>query len=74
MRKQDIEITIAKDGKVEFTIKGVKGPNCLAETAFLEQALGGEVLEQQKTSEFYEQSEGYGSVSISSSGGEGKDE
>jgi len=70
MRKQDIEITIAPDGKVEFTIKGVKGSSCLDETKFLEQALGGGVLEQQKTGEYYEQSEGYSSVYT----GEGSDE
>ena len=74
MRKQDIEITIAPDGKVSFTIKGVKGAACLDETRFLEQALGGEVLEREKTSEFYEQSEGYGSVTSYSGGGEGQDD
>jgi hypothetical protein len=62
MRKQDIEIVIAPDGKVSFTVKGVKGPDCLSETKFLEDALGGEVLDRQKTSEYYEQSEGYASV------------
>lgn len=70
MRKQDIEIVISPDGKVSFTIKGVKGPDCLSETKFLEQALGGGVLEQQKTGEYYEQSEGYGSVEV----GEGSDD
>jgi hypothetical protein len=70
MRKQDIEIVIAPDGKVSFTIKGVKGASCLDETKFLEQALGGEVLEQSKTGEYYEQSEGYASVYT----GEGSDD
>jgi hypothetical protein len=70
MRKQDIEITISPSGEVSFTIKGVKGASCVDETKFLEQALGGEVLEQQKTGEYYEQSEGYTSVYA----GEGKDE
>jgi len=70
MRKQDIEITISKDGKVEFTIKGVKGASCVDETRFLEEALGGAVTEQTKTAEYYEQSEGYGSVWT----GEGRDE
>ena len=64
MRKQDIEIVIGPNGKVEFTIKGVKGSSCVDETRFLEQALGGSgaVTEQQKTGEYYEQSEGYSSV------------
>jgi Protein of unknown function (DUF2997) len=70
MRKQDIEITISPTGEVSFTVKGVKGGSCLDETKFLEQALGGGVLDQQKTSEYYEQSEGYTSVWA----GEGKDE
>ena len=61
-RKQDIEIVINAKGEVTFQVKGVKGGSCLSETKFLEQALGGEVLEQEKTAEFYEQSEGYSSV------------
>jgi len=72
MRKQDIEIVIAPDGKVSFTVKGVKGPDCLAETQFLEDALGGEVLDRQKTGEYYEQSGGYASVYAGS--GEDKDD
>jgi hypothetical protein len=70
MRKQDIEIVIAPNGDVSFTVKGVKGSSCLLETKFLEEALGGAVVEQQKTGEFYEQSEGY----VSTWAGEGKDE
>jgi len=70
MRKQDIEITISPSGEVSFTVKGVKGASCLDETKFLEQALGGAVVDQQKTGEYYEQSEGYTSVWT----GEGKDE
>jgi hypothetical protein len=71
-RKQDIEIVINAKGEVTFEVKGVKGGSCLAETKFLEQALGGDaaVVDQQKTSEFYEQNEGYSSVWS----GEGKDE
>ena len=70
MRKQDIEITISPTGEVSFTVKGVKGASCLDETKFLEAALGGEVVERQKTSEYYEQSEGY----VSTWTGEGRDE
>jgi hypothetical protein len=72
MRKQDIEIVINAKGEVTFTVKGVKGGSCIAETKFLEAALGGEaaVVDQQKTGEYYEQSEGYVSVHA----GEGKDE
>ena len=72
MHKQDIEIVINEKGEVTFTVKGVKGGGCMDETKFLEQALGGEgaVLDQQKTAEFYEGSEGY----VSTWAGEAKDE
>ena len=70
MRKQDIEIVINAKGEVTFQVKGMKGGSCLDETKFLEQALGGGVLEQQKTGEYYEQTEGYSSVYS----GEGNDE
>ena len=72
MRKQDIEIVINPKGEVTFEVKGVKGGNCLDETKFLEAALGGSaaVVDQQRTAEFYEQSEGY----VSTWAGEGKDE
>jgi DUF2997 family protein len=70
MHKQDIEIVINAKGEVTFQVKGMKGGSCLGETKFLEQALGGDVIDQQKTSEFYEGSEGY----VSTWAGEGKDE
>ncbi len=72
MRKQDIEIVINEKGEVTFQVKGVKGASCLDETKFLEAALGGEdaVVDQQKTGEYYEQSEGY----VSAWAGEDKDE
>lgn len=72
MRKQDIEIVIDKKGTVTFQVKGIKGGSCVDETKFLEAALGGDaaVVDQQKTSEFYEQNEGYASVWS----GEGKDD
>ena len=68
--KKEIEIVINAKGEVTFQVKGMKGGSCLDETKFLEQALGGGVLDQQKTGEFYEQSEGYTSVWT----GEAKDE
>jgi len=59
-------------GEVTFQVKGVKGGSCIAETKVLEQALGGDaaVVDQQKTAEFYEGSEGY----VSTWAGEGKDD
>jgi hypothetical protein len=72
MHKQDIEIVINAKGEVTFQVKGMKGGSCLDETRFLEQALGGAaaVVDQQKTAEFYEASEGY----VSTWAGEAKDE
>ena len=70
MHKQDIEIVINAKGEVTFQVKGVKGGSCIDETKFLESALGGAVIDQQKTSEFYEGSEGY----VSTWAGEAKDE
>ena len=72
MHKQDIEIVINAKGEVTFQVKGIKGGSCIAETQFLEQALGGAaaIVDQQKTAEFYEGSEGY----VSTWAGEAKDE
>jgi hypothetical protein len=58
VRKQDLVITIGPTGEVSFTVKGVKGAACLAETEFLERALGGAVLAREKTSEYYEEGAG----------------
>ncbi|WP_428268841.1 DUF2997 domain-containing protein [Haliangium sp.] len=55
MRKQDIEISISPSGEVTFQVKGVKGASCLDETKFLEEALGGGVIEQERTPEYYQQ-------------------
>jgi Protein of unknown function (DUF2997) len=70
--KKAIEIVINAKGEVTFEMKGVKGGACLGETKFLEQALGGDgaILDQQKTAEYYEGSEGY----VSTWSGEAKDE
>jgi len=70
--KKEIEIVINAKGEVTYQVKGVKGGSCFDETKFLDAALGGDaaILDQQKTSEYYESSEGYSSVWS----GEGKDE
>jgi hypothetical protein len=72
MRKQDIEIVISPKGEVTFEAKGIKGGACLDETKFLETALGGDaaVVEQQRTAEYYEQTESHNQTWV----GEGKDE
>lgn len=71
--KQDIEITISPNGEVSFTIKGVKGPKCLDETKFLEEALGNAVVEQERTTEYYEESE-HAAESVYAGSGEDSDE
>ena len=55
--EKKITIEIGKDGKVSFTMNGVKGKACLEATKFLEEALGGEVISQEATGEMYEQGE-----------------
>jgi hypothetical protein len=55
VREKFIKISIDKSGKVSFTVEGVKGEACLTETKFLEDALGGQVLQRENTPEYYEQ-------------------
>ncbi len=52
VNKQDIEFMIKPDGNVEFTIKGVKGRQCVP-IAELFQVLG-KTESEQNTAEFYE--------------------
>jgi hypothetical protein len=53
--KSEIEFTILPDGNVEFTIKGMKGGQCLP-VAELFKVLGN-VTGEQATSEYYAQEE-----------------
>jgi hypothetical protein len=53
MQREEIEVTILKDGRVEYTIKGVKGSACESISAMLE-ALG-RVESAERTGEYYEQ-------------------
>jgi hypothetical protein len=52
MNSQEIEISILPDGKVEYTIKGVKGSACEDISALLEQL--GKVEQEERTGEYYE--------------------
>jgi hypothetical protein len=52
MQSQEIEIMIRPDGKLEYTIKGVKGSACESISALLEQL--GKVEEAGNTGEYYE--------------------
>jgi len=51
MEIQEIEVIVGKDGRVEMTVRGVKGPACLDLTRALETALGAVVLSREMTSE-----------------------
>ncbi|HXF63548.1 MAG TPA: DUF2997 domain-containing protein [Caldilineaceae bacterium] len=53
MNREEIEIAILPDGKIEYTIKGVKGSACESISALLEQL--GKVEEAQRTAEYYQQ-------------------
>jgi len=53
MQNQAIEIAILPDGRVEYTIKGVKGSACESISALLEQL--GVVEGVQWTGDYYEQ-------------------
>lgn len=57
MREKLLKISIGKDGKVSFTMEGVKGAGCIQDTKFLEDALGGQVVSRENTGEFYEETE-----------------
>ena len=52
MNSQEIEITILPDGRVEYTIRGVKGSACEEISALLEQL--GKVERDERTGEYYE--------------------
>ena len=53
MQKQEIEIKILPDGRVEYTIKGAKGGACESISALLEQL--GKIEAAEHTGEYYEQ-------------------
>jgi hypothetical protein len=52
MHSEEIEISILPDGRVEYTIKGVKGAACADISALLEQL--GKVEQEERTGEYYE--------------------
>ncbi|MEZ4865305.1 MAG: DUF2997 domain-containing protein [Caldilineaceae bacterium] len=54
MQQQEIEISILPDGRVEYTIKGVKGNACENISALLEQL--GKIEEAAHTGEYYDYS------------------
>lgn len=53
MNREEIEIAILPDGRVEYTIRGVKGPACESLSAALEQI--GRIEHEERTGEYYAQ-------------------
>jgi hypothetical protein len=53
MGRETVEIRIKKDGKVEFTINGVKGSSC--EEIHKALATLGKTVKDDKTGEYYEE-------------------
>ena len=52
MQKQEIEISVLPDGRIEYTIKGVQGSACESISALLEQL--GKVEKTERTGEYFE--------------------
>lgn len=52
--KQELEISIDDDGNVTIKVVGVAGPDCLALTKEIEEALG-IVVDRQRTSDYYQE-------------------
>jgi hypothetical protein len=52
MQSQEIEISILPDGRVEYTVKGIKGAACESISALLEQL--GKVEKEERTGEYFE--------------------
>ena len=52
MNSEEIEISVAPDGRVEYRIKGVKGSACESISALLERL--GKVEYVERTGEYYE--------------------
>jgi hypothetical protein len=53
MQRQEIEIAILPDGRIEYTIKGIVGSACESISALLEQL--GKIERQERTDEYYAQ-------------------
>jgi hypothetical protein len=55
MEIQEIGIKILPTGEVRINVEGVKGDKCLKLTEDIEKLLGNEIIEREKTYEFYQQ-------------------
>jgi hypothetical protein len=65
--KREIEVVIGPNGAVSFEVKCVKGDSCMDLTKALEERLG-EVVERERTPEFYQEEVAEVEVNASRSG------
>ncbi len=56
-KKEELEITIGPDGTVNVLVKCGPGMKCVELSKFLEESLGGEVVDRQFTGDYYAQTE-----------------
>ena len=54
--QKELEIVIKPDGKVEITVRGIKGPGCKPVAEKIAGAVG-KITKSERTSEWYEQEE-----------------
>jgi hypothetical protein len=54
MAEEIIEVTIGPDGKVDMSVSGIAGMDCLSQTEDLVRLLGGEIESQELTAEAYQ--------------------
>lgn len=52
MSTEEIEVRIDKSGRVNLTVLGTKGPDCIMRTEALIEVLGGDVEEQVQSEEY----------------------
>ncbi len=52
MQNQEIQIQILPDGRIEYTVRGVKGSACAGISELLERL--GQVEAEERTGEYYE--------------------
>jgi hypothetical protein len=54
-RHERIEAKIYPNGRVEYVVKGIKGPECLELVEAINKDLGGRVISTEPTEEFFQQ-------------------
>lgn len=55
MNIETVKVVINKEGQVEIEVDGAHGPICLALTDDIVKMLGGEIIAQNFTPEYYEE-------------------